>query len=85
MKFGVSFVEPVFDAFGLPFPLSKEQVYTMQYDSRIDNSKARAELGMDVTPLETGLETTLAWYRDNGFLSVSPIDRSEPRSPITDT
>lgn len=41
--------------------------------TRFDGSKATRELGLQYTPMEKGLESTLAWYWQQGLLKKKPI------------
>lgn len=67
---GVNYVDPILSRFGLSVPVSRGQVCAMKYDSCVDNTKARDEFDLQFTPLESGLRTTLDWYREEGYLSV---------------
>lgn len=73
VRLGVHGLNPLLEPVGLSFPLSKGQLYAMEYDSRIDNSKAKMALDFTVTPLREGLKETLEWYRQAGLISCDPI------------
>jgi nucleoside-diphosphate-sugar epimerase len=78
VRFGAYRVNPILERFGLSLPVSEGQVYAMEFDSKVDSSKARRELGVETTPLERGLERTLEWYCREGYLSLDrPIARPE--------
>jgi dihydroflavonol-4-reductase len=49
-----------------PLATYKATMYAV-YDHYFDNSKARRELGLPVTPLESTIEKSVRWFRDNGY------------------
>lgn len=57
-------------------PLCREMMRTLLHGHAYDGSRATRELGLTYTPLEETLRRTLAWYRQNGF-----ITRPLPGSP----
>jgi nucleoside-diphosphate-sugar epimerase len=70
VRLGASRVDPLLERVGLSLPVSEAQVHAMEYDSKVDDSKLRSELGVEPTPLRAGLEETIRWYCQEGYLSL---------------
>jgi dihydroflavonol-4-reductase len=49
-----------------PLTTYKATMYAV-HDHYFDNSKARRELGLPVTPLEATIEKSVRWFRDHGY------------------
>lgn len=60
-----------------PFILSRARVKFFYCSNIYDVSKAKEELGfVPEIPLESGVKETVAWWRDNGFLSSKPKQKN---------
>ena len=46
--------------------LGKGQLHFLQWQARVDNTKAREELGVDLRPWEDGIRETVRWMADEG-------------------
>lgn len=53
---------------GKPPKLAVDGIRAMEVGAAGSNRKAREELGLNFTPLEEALRTTIEWYRENGFI-----------------
>lgn len=59
------------------FMLRKKPLLTRQAVSfgrrgqRLNGEKARAELGLELTPIEIAVERSIEWFRQNGYLSAA--------------
>jgi dihydroflavonol-4-reductase len=51
-------------------PISKDAVQIALYGSRLDGGKAERELGISYTPLDEGLDATLDWLHENGYVAL---------------
>ncbi|MCI0454007.1 MAG: SDR family oxidoreductase [Candidatus Dadabacteria bacterium] len=53
---------------GKPPRLALDAVRAMEIGALGENRKARAELGLQFTPLEEALIKTIEWYKENGYV-----------------
>jgi dihydroflavonol-4-reductase len=51
-----------------PPVVSVSQVVLGSMGEHFDNSKAVNDLGLRLTPIETTIENTIRWFRDNGYI-----------------
>ncbi len=58
--------ERVANVIGRPPLLGRGQLHFLLWQARIDNSKAREELGLDFVPWEQGIRRTARWMADAG-------------------
>ncbi len=68
LKFGSQVMTPLFSLGGFDFPVPPPQVFAMQRGSAVDDSKAKRELGLTLTPLEDGMRETVQWMKDVRYL-----------------
>jgi dihydroflavonol-4-reductase len=66
---------PLARLFGFRPIIAPGQLSYMLWNARIDNSKARRELGFVPTPLEQGVRQTLAFLRSEGLVPREPGSR----------
>lgn len=66
----ITYIAPILNEIGMKIPVSKEQIYAMKSDTLVDTTKMQKELGIKITSLKTGLEQTIAWYRQTGYLKI---------------
>ena len=67
----VAYAGPILKKAGIELPVSKEQIYAMKTDTLVDIGKSKKDLGLKVTPLRQGLEETIKWYKDTGYVKLS--------------
>lgn len=68
VEIGAIILPPLFSILGKTYPVPKPQVDAMKRGSSANNTKAKKELGLTLTPLEKGLKETIDWYRANGLI-----------------
>lgn len=51
---------------GRPPLLGKGQLHFLLWEARVDNTRARKELGLDFTPWAEGVRRTVRWMRETG-------------------
>jgi hypothetical protein len=61
------------------YPVDVEAIEVLARDTRLDDTPARTELGVEPVPFEQSLRDTLAWLVDDGRLP----RRFGPREPAT--
>ena len=60
-------------------PISKDAVRIALYGSRLDGAKAERDLGISYTPLDEGLDATLDWLHESGYVALpEEEDGDEP-------
>lgn len=70
VEVGINFAEPAMKAVGMKPPVTAEFIAALKKDMIADSSKARKELGLKITPLREGLEKTINWYKQTGYLNI---------------
>lgn len=53
---------------GRQAPVCREMARVLRHGAAYDGSRATRELGLEYTPLEEWLRTTVAWYREQGLV-----------------
>ena len=66
----ITAANPFAKALGIRLPVSKELIRAMKVNMEVDSTKANKELGLKITPLREGLEETINWYRENGYIRI---------------
>ncbi len=62
-------------------PFCREMMRTLLHGHAYDGTRATRELGLRYTPFGDTLVRTLAWYRDNGFIT-RPLPGSPPTAEV---
>ncbi len=66
-------------------PISKDAVRIALYGSQLDGAKADRELGISYTPLDEGLDATLDWLHEAGYVALpEEEDGDEPEDETGD-
>lgn len=68
LKLAATFMELQSFFTSTPPKLSRDVIRAMETGAMGDSAKARAELGVEFTPLHEALRKTILWYRDEGKL-----------------
>jgi nucleoside-diphosphate-sugar epimerase len=66
LKSVVAMTAPLGDWFGLRPPMSRGELAFLQWDVRVDSSKAQRELTFQPTALASGLAETVKYFTDSG-------------------